>query len=345
MALVFMEGFDHYGTDTNNMVLGEWVSVGGSLALNTASPRTGTHSLTTTSSSPGYLELGVPGLSRTSLGFGMAINFGEVPGSTFSFLRFINDENDIQMNLAVTNAGAIISNIGSNTSGPGLGQTANGVISFNSYNHVECFTTIDNAVGVVQIRVNGVEVLNVTGVDTAANPPNYVTNLELRTLGSVGNPGYIDDVFVWDTTGTTNNDFLGQRHVVTMLPNANEVTQEWTNGDFTAIDDLEQDGDTTYITASDSTPVTSEFGFGDIPAGYADVAGVQLKSLIRKDTVGGASFQQSIISSASVDDGQDRGVTDGYTYHTDVFDQNPATATDWTVPTVNAATARVRRTS
>nr|WP_295378346.1 hypothetical protein [Pseudoxanthomonas sp.] len=233
-----------------------------------------------------------------------------------------------------------------------LGTSASAAIVAGAYQHVEAKVVFDNVAGSVEVRVNGVTVLSLTGVDTVATASvecSQICVMNTRSASTTNITGwFFDDVFAWDTSGTENNDFLGDRRVRTLFPDGNTASAGWTAvgaaTGYECIDEAVPDEETTYIEAAGGTTPTSEFTLTDLPSVGA-IAAVEVVTRSRKTNAGVANLQTSMVSGASVDVGADRPLTEVYTYRSDVSELDPATGVPWTQAAVNAAKLRIARTA
>lgn len=348
MTLLFMDGFDHYDGSNSNLALGQYSSVSNA-ALSTTQVRTGSRSVSGTSTSSCSLIHAFSAL-QSSVGFGFGYFFDSAPGGEIvlaSLSRSDGDQTVPNITVSQLASGAIRVRRG-NTAGTELGSSAPAVLSAATWNHIEVYATASNSAGAIEIRVNEVIVLTLSSVDTVGSGTEYFASLlvSLNRL-SAGNIRYIDDLYVWNSAGTLNNDFVGDRRVLTLMPNVNSATQEMTvtgaANAYTAI--RSADGDTSYLTASDSVPVTSEFGFEDAGDNVGAINAVQTVVLARKTEAGAATMQVSMISGADVDAGDVHSIADSYSYYEDVFETNPDTGAPWNASTISAATFRLRRLS
>src|SRR5207248_1581490 len=101
-----------------------------------------------------------------------------------------------------------------------IGTTAP-VLTTGAWQHVEVRCKVHATLGEVEVRVNGVTALALTGINTTNAGAAAVEIAQVACLVAVNvNPGpfYIDDFFIWDTTGPANVDFIGDRRVITSYP-------------------------------------------------------------------------------------------------------------------------------
>lgn len=348
MSLLFMDGFDHYDGNNANLALGQYLSASGA-QLSSTQVRTGSRSAIGTSTSSGELIYGFPAL-KSEIGFGFGMFFDSTPGSTVDLCE-LRDSAGTGANIIFRHlsTGAIEIRR-SSSGGTVIATTSPTVLSPGHWNHIEIRSVASNTVGEIEIRINEVIVLNATALDTVQGGTEHYSGVKLyvtRYGSGTTNMRYVDDFFVWDTAGSSNNDFLGDRRVLTLLPNANETTQEMTVSGaanaYTAIQSA--DGDTSYIVASDSTPVTSEFALENAGANVGAINAVQVSAMMRKTAAGAATMQLSMISGGDVSAGSSHSITDSFAYYHSVFETNPDTGAPWNASSINAASMRIRRTS
>lgn len=353
MALLFCDGFDHYGTSTTKMLDGVYAEVGGVVSLSSANPRTGSIGLRisggTTASSTNVRR--VLGGAKTTVGIGGAFFYPGLPtGNNQQRLFQFNDAaNSPQIQVLIQSTGTI--EVFRGNVAASLGITASPVIVSNAYQHVEAVVFFSQTVGTVEVRVNGVTVLSLSGIDTVAT--SLVECSQVLVGGGVGGANQfertdLDDFFVYDNTSSYNNTFIGDRRVLTLFPNANTATADWTAvgaaTGYECIDEASPNDDTDYISAATSGLV-SQFGLQNLPAGISAINAVVIVERARKTEAGTANTQVSIVSGASTSNGADKPLTEIYTYRQDVFQTDPASAAPFTPAEVDALQFKVARTA
>lgn len=120
-----------------------------------------------------------------------------------------------------------------------LGTSAADVLPLGAWSYVEMKLTVHDTTGAVAVRVNGVQVINLTNVDTRDGTPTTASTLRLG-YGLTGGGATVtdnayDDVYICDANGTVNNDFLGELTVEHLRPGGTDTAQ-WlgSDGDSTA---------------------------------------------------------------------------------------------------------------
>ncbi len=113
-----------------------------------------------------------------------------------------------------------------------LGSSAAGVLPAAAWSYVEVRTVIHDTTGSVEVRVNGVSVVNVTNVDTKQGGGTTIDEVLLgsTSAGSTAATVAWDDVYICDATGTVNNTFVGDIIVEHLRPVADDTAQ-WLGSD------------------------------------------------------------------------------------------------------------------
>lgn len=355
MALLWCDGFDHYGTSTARMLDGAYAEVGTSVSLVTTNPRTGTHHLRITGGSGQAATFcrRVLGGAKTTVGIGAVFYYTSLPSGNNCqrVFGFYDATNATQLAIVVQSTGTIEAWRGAAGSGTSLGVTSSPVVVASAYQHIEAVVLFSQTVGTVEVRVNGVTVLSVSGVDTCNTALTECSQVYIGGAGSAtqtDSTHYIDDVFCYDNTSSYNNTFIGDRRVLTLFPDANTATADWTAvgaaSGYLCIDEASPNDDTDYITAA-TVGLVSQFGLQNLPAGISVINAVVMVERARKTEAGTANTQVSVVSGASTSNGVDKALTEVYTYRQDVFQTDPASAAPFTPAEVDALQFKVARTA
>lgn len=350
MAILWMDGFDHYGIGATsgdpaytNMIAGPYSSIAGSgtLNVNAAAARTGPYGLYMDGIGCIRRPVSNPYILGVSYAFYATSLFGA--GYQNGFNIYNETGTYAPATLSIGSDGSIsLANIGA---GGSYGTSASGVVTVGAWHYIEGL--FDIAAQTARVQVDGVDVLNLTGVPYSVGA--FAGSISFRTLGLSGARTYADDVVVWDTTGAINNTFLGDRRVATLYPDGDTITASWLlNGASTGYECINQttpDGDATYISAlsTDPLPESSAFTLQNLPSGVAIVSAVQTVTMMKKTDTGPATVSTDIVSGTSVTTGASKPVTPTYQYYEDVFETDPATGVAWTPSGVNGAKVNIRR--
>lgn len=231
-----------------------------------------------------------------------------------------------------------------------LGTSASPAIGANGWRHIETKVLLDNAAGTVEVRVEGVTVLNLSGIRTTSNIGGAGTTCGMACMMSPQDSGqpafYSKDLIVWDGSGTANTNFLGSCTVYKIIPQSdaslNWATSAGSTG-YNLINETTPDDDATYIQAGSPAPAAAQFNMTDLPTNVTSVKGVMTMHRSKKTDGGDGNITASVISGANTGVGANRPITTAYTYNWDVFDKDPS-GSAWSKTLVNALLLKLDRT-
>lgn len=257
MSVLMIEGFDTYnGLGANTGLIAKWNAPGGS----GQSMITGRFSGQAWRLQPAIgqaIQRTFTATPISSIAVGSAIRLTNLFSATptaKAHLCLVNSTGTVfQCGIIFDTNGSISAyRVSGDVSGTLLGSSAANVMAANTWHYVEVEFVISATVGRVTVYVDGVQKLNLTGVNTA-NGGATVTADSLRlssTNGGNGNGGFIDydDIYVVDAAAK-----LGERRVETLRPSADTAQKDWTPDtgtvNFSRVNDTLADG-TTFVQAS-----------------------------------------------------------------------------------------------
>lgn len=219
------------------------------------------------------------------------------------------------------------------------------VITANAWFHIEAKLTIAGASGNVEVRVEGLPVINFT-TNTGAINIAQIAAVNDPTFISAVTPYYLKDYVIWDGSGSRNNNFFGSVQVRSLVPDS-DVALNWTptgaaNG-FSILDNIPP-SDAAYISASTPPPAAYEGTLTNLPPNVTSVRGIMTYVRAAKTDGGDGSLQVSMLSSSSTAAGVDRPITVAQTYWRDIFEVDPATSNAWLPAAVDASRIKINRT-
>ena len=280
--------------------------------------------------------------------FGFSFHTTHLPNSAQILVQFRNQNDGNQVYMWLTATGQLLLNLSSSSNALNLG-TSTETIAINTWVTIEVKATISNT-GSLTVRLNGVPLTNLdnlTGVDTYGSGAADVASVLLKVPSNGGmTGGYVsfDDFYVCDTTGSINNDFLGDVRVHTRMPDGDATPNQFTavgagTDKWERVDESPDDEDTTYLHTA-TVGHEERFGFPDLPAGVTTVLGVQALAVVRKEDAGTRTVRNVITGSSATDaDGATTGLASGYTYIADIFETDPGTSAAWTKANADAIIA------
>ena len=334
--ILFLDSFDHYATAQLGL---KWNSViGANCTVASGNQRTGSQCLHIGGGAFG------PRLTFSSLVTVVGSSAYNPVGGRGGGILVLGSDTDGQVWLNANGSGqvSVTNNVFGDTTPPAFNIFV--PAQFNQvqgvYARYELKVTCGNP-GSFILRINGVQALNVTGVQTN---PHFTGVLNFFQLNGAG--GGVVDSCHDDTYLAT--DFLGDIIVVENTPNADGHYAAWTplvaGPHFSQVNEIPPDGDVSYVSSSNIGDIDTY----KIPnTGYTppiQVLGVQSVIYCRKDLAG-----TRIIAPVIRQGGVDAVMADfslpltTYTYAKQVYDLggdtslNPATGLAWTQADLTAA--------
>lgn len=334
MALLFLDGFDHYATAE---IAQKWTS-SSNAAISATEGRNSSQGLhlDATGSNGSITRTLSPGSSAAG-GIGFAIR---VTGALFNstsgneLIQVQQADATQHVALGLTAAGLFTAKRGTTA----LGTSSSG-ISLGSWFYLEFKWDIHDTTGSLSVKLNGTTVLSLTGQDTRNAGDGTWARIVLQNgSNATGTEVYVDDLAIWDTSGSANTDFLGPIRVKAIYPDGAGASTDFTpsaGSNFQNVDEALTDGDTTYNsegTAGDHDTYT----FGAVGLS-GTVRGVQTNLMVRSDGAGAETIRPKIRIGAVDYNGTTVGITTSYADSREVFQVSPATSTAWTVAEIDGA--------
>lgn len=334
MSLLFIDGFDHYATADG---LKKWNAFGTGVSIASSSGRRGGGALNLNGSTRFVDKTLAATYSTLIAGFAMDV----LGGNGGAFLKLL-DGSTVHVSLVLTATNAIAAYRGDVATL--LGTSANAVVPASGYCYVEAKVLISDTVGTVDVKVNGVSVLSLSSQDTRNAGNASVTGF--RLIGESAGSNF-DDLYVCDTSGSTNNGFLGDCRIDTIYPNgAGNYTQftPSTGSNYTCVDETAPNT-TDYVDGS-TVGDRDSYAMGNLSAlASQTVYGVQVNAAILKDDAGSKSAATFVRSSSTNGDGAGTALGTSQVYISQVFETDPNGSIAWTESSVNAMEAGVKVTA
>lgn len=356
MSLLWADDFKSFGDDEGAMSDGIYGQVT-SMTLTADPDPLASGNVVRHSTSNNGMRYVLPSSVATA-GYAGRFWFTTLPSSDLpSIIQFRNSSNVAQVTIEVTTTGAIQARRGY-SDGTILG-TSNPAITANAWSHIEAKVLVHDSTGTVEVRVNGVVVLNLTGQDTAHSGTvdiGQIIHTSMQTEGPDFDAGdmnatgltlYRKDAVYWDTAGSQNNDFFGSVSVLRLALTGDSSLNWTTSTGATGYNLLDETGpdDADYIEADDTPPAASVFTLEDLPEDITSVRGLIMLGRMKKTDGGDATVQMGLTVNAADDLGSDRPITTADTYWYDISELSPDTSSAWTPVEVNAAVISIDRTT
>ncbi len=339
MALLFMDGFDHYGAGL--VLLDKWSGTGtGSPSISATKGRFGARAVGL-STNPTELFHNVANSATLIVGF--VLRAEDMPYSTgiaFSdkLVSFQDAGTDQILITLDADDGKIHAKRGGTVD---LGSSTN-IFDFSQFHHVEVKVTVNNTTGSVEIRVDGVVELNLTSQDTQSTGNAFANRIEFYgytgSLSRIASAIY-DDVYILDTTGSKLNNFIGDRRITAYTPdnagNYADFTTVGSASNWQNVDEIPPNDDSDY---NHSATATHKDAFSMDPVtGVGTIDALQELVNAKKSDSSPRSMQHLTRISSTDYNGASIALTTAYIYHTKIWEDSPDTAVAWTEAEVDGA--------
>lgn len=333
MALLWAEGFEHFGTtgaptpdiDRKYLLVNRTANMAGietgrmSRALNTA-----------TTSNPYFQTPNLGTISEIVIGF--AFKFSAYAHGAL-VINVIEGNAALGCNLTMFASNKLVFRRGST-----ILAASTDSLRAGTYHYIEFKMTVHDTTGSATLKINGVEQFALTNIDTKVS--TTTTSQGARFYGNSTLQAYTyDDIYICDTTGSTNNDFLGSIRVDGILPDGAGDQTDWTpsaGANYAAVDENPQDDDTTYV--EDSTSTNQDlYNYAAMPSVDA-IKGLQINTTVRETDVTNYTLK-TLIKTGTTTSADSAQAIAGTSFETlvRVAELDPDTSAVWIEAGVNAA--------
>lgn len=215
----------------------------------------------------------------------------------------------------------------------GSDSAADILIPANGPVYVEMRCLIHSSAGEVEVRVDDIAVLEISGVNT-----------DNKSSGAIDGVEYIgwtvDDAYALDLSGSRNNDFLGRRFHVIANDMDTASSTAWTAGGASNLASIAA-ADGTYNTAG-SAGLVDLYNPVDLDASVGEILAVQAAMQGLYDSAG-----PTIADAADIGGGANFGTTQSLTGSSKAYlqmrESQPGGSTQWTRAVYNASTFGYKR--
>ena len=336
MALLYIDGFDHYGTLSSK----GWAQEQSSLpTISTTKFRSGTRSVYWMADGY-YLGRALSPADETCY-LGCALYFSEWPTATRQLFS-VGDGSVEHITVAVTAQGEVVLRRGTSTTLATSSSKA--LITLNRWQYWELKVTVDDAAGIAKVWIDDTEVVDYSGDTRNGGIDGWTTvRIEAAEDGM-----YMDDLYILDGSGATNNSRLGDSTVWTVTPSTgNGAETDWTPStgvDHGALVDEIPPSMSDYVGSSTLDHEETFVVPDSVPTG-ATVFGVQTSLYLQKDGAGTVEVAPLARIGGTNYPGTGVAVSATASYSVEMAEVSPATAVAWTDVEVNGAEFGAKVTS
>ena len=254
-----------------------------------------------------------------------------------SGLVYLLDAGAAQVSLKVLSDGTIQAWRGA--VGTLLGASSPGAIAAGVYQHVEIAATISATVGTVQVWVNGVSVLNLTGQNTKNTANTTVSGFQIFAVGTATHD-FCD--IIW------KDSRINDRRVECFFPSGAGSHTDWTpsaGANWQNVHEVPPDDDTTFNSSTTVGNIDS-FAHGALASAPLSIDAVIVQTRARNTTTGTGSVAPFLRSSTTDSPGTGVALNTAYQdiAHA-VYTTDPNGGGAWTTSGVNAAEIGYKKTA
>lgn len=280
----------------------------------------------------------------TTITVGMMIRANSFAAGFGGGIGLLSSGGTLQNCFEVNSSGAVVVWRGGIYTGTQIGTSVSGLVSPGVWKLYEIEATISTSVGSYIVRLNGTQILSLSGVDNAADSTNQnVANIVTNTFNNIGSNANFDFAQLYATDSTAPNaGFLGPVLVYGRFPTANSAVTFTPNGlanNYQNAANIPPAPATDYN--SDSTVGAQDtFSAAALPSGLGSVLAVSVKSLFQDTTANSRTVENVLISGATTATGTafTPPVTPSATYQCDIWNTDPNTSAAWTEANAQATT-------
>lgn len=219
-----------------------------------------------------------------------------------------------------------------------IDESSGAGLIYNVWKYTEIKFTIDNSSGAVEVRTDGgtSSMIDFSG-DTQETANAYINRI--RIAGPTNIYNYSDDLYICDTTGSKNNNFLGDVRADPLY-----VSGAGSHTDFTPSagsnyentdDDPYPDDDSTYNTG-DAIAEQDSYAMDDLPApSSVTIHGVKSQVTMRKTDAGARGAKLLTRSGGSDYLSDELLLSESYLTKAKIYEDNPNDAAAWEDADVN----------
>ena len=226
-----------------------------------------------------------------------------------------------------------------------------GEIHQDRWHCIEVRLLVDNAAGVLQVKVDGTQVIDFGPGDTQASVNADVQAFSFGDSihgGDAATLAYIDDIAFNDTYDAVNDSWIGRGGIPAIFPigaGASTDLDLFPNGgeaNWEDVDEVPPDDDTSYV-FDDLIDDHDSYEMDDLIA-TGTVAAVQWLARARSDFVGAPEIARILrVGGVDYQGAADIAIDAAYDYYPEILDEDPnAGPGAWTVAAINGMEAGVK---
>jgi len=345
MALLFIDGFDHYDPQAVDSFGDPWLARGKAAYLSPQATRINgrrpsSYALRLPEGSGGGYVKNLDA-TKSSLIVGAAIRVAQYQDTyTEPLLLGVRDDNSQVAHLVKIGEDGRLNLYRRQYGHDRLISSSVASAPARGWNYIELQVTQGISDGMLSVRINGILAIQMTAQDTIQGGGQLLTAF----VGAVPDQNCpltldVDDFYIADTSGTINNTFLGDVRVDTLHAQADGSLNQWTPSPVgTAAWEAVSDEDEATAINAPNVGLRQSFDIEPLPVmATPAIYGVQLTMLARKTDAGLGKLKGLVVSGAQSAVGTDIILQDQLAWQSTMFERNPNGNVQWTEAAFNAA--------
>lgn len=338
MSIAFIDGFDHLQVpDLRNWKYANRVLLFGNTVLK------GRHGSYCLDNGAGEGFRSFEGVTTSvTLGIAKEENFRDIGSLLFRVWGGLNDSTGVD--IRTSDYGEVFLNI---VSGDNAGEeyySEPGLYGIGGYNYFEAKYTFGRTDGAVEVRVNGVTVLNVSGIDTTKSGDiTEFIGFGWSIVGAQEVEQRIDDFYCITDDGISHTSFLGDVRVDTLFPSVDisvNFTPKTSPVNSDQVNEQLADGDTSVV-ESGSLNAKDIYSYDDlVDIGHDNIYGVQHGLISRKNSPDTILAGSIVVLNDQEFQSPDFTILDDYFFvYDEVWEENLQSGLQWTEEDINSIQA------
>lgn len=336
MALLFLDGFDHYGASGATFLPRKWATIeGAAVATDASAARTGPYGLLISAGAGALTSRALP---ASGLGVVVGIAFKATSGFplTQDVLQ-VREGSTVHVAVGTTAGGLLTVKRGSTVLATGAT-----VLGMSLWYYLELHAVLHDSFGSYTLRIDGLVELS----NPSLNMRNGATGLWNRVR--IGGAASYDDCYICDQTGAApHNTLLGICQVETLLPDTGNGTNVGltpsTGTDHGALV-RENPPNTTDYNGSATVAAKDTYAYPSLSV-TGTVLGLQTNLYAAKSDTGARTLCAVVRTGGTDYDGANVSPLTTYDYFSEVRALNPNTGVAWTAADIAALEAGMKVTA
>jgi hypothetical protein len=219
--------------------------------------------------------------------------------------------------------------------------TSGVVLTTDTWYHLEWKVLIHPSAGSYDLKLDGSTILSASGIDTQDSDGNVgFIRFSSQRSGTPETQFLLDDLYVLNSDGSINNDFLGINTVIrAYYPDADASPNDFTPSvgvdHYALVDEAEED----FADYLDGVTATNREAFSMQPVGSGSFKAVMQEALVKVNSAGVRNIRNVVESGATTSNGASVGISDADdpVAVRRILETDPDTGLFWTESGINAA--------